>query len=151
MLTYIILLKHFMTLLTKKKHLSYDAYKHKNVIWDKGITHLRVFQSAFTECMRGFLTSNQFSRWMSLMVNPYLSVSYMTRQFLDVLNIEYLNMTKEKRTKNISSISKRIANFYHDVEHDDIKLGVSQAAKKHGCAEAEIRISGYEYPDDIEW
>ena len=63
-------------------------------------------------------------------------------------------MISMRFTENFAGVTIRgdYDDLYNLVEaFYDIKLGVSQAAKKHGCAESEIRLSGYEYPNDIEW
>lgn len=70
---------------------------------------------------------------------------------VDLQNIKYLNMNKEKRQKNLATIAKRIAEFVYDDEHSVIKKIVAKEAKLRGCCEGKIRLMGFEYPEEILW
>jgi hypothetical protein len=80
-----------------------------------------------------------------------LTNTEITGQYVDLQNIKYINMNKEKRLKNLSIIAKRIAEFRTDPEHREIKEVVADAAKEQGCLEGDIRLKGIEYPDEILW
>ena len=137
--------------LTKKNSLSYDLYIDKKVIWDKTITVLRGFQRAFTECVRETLTPNLYLRWLSSISKPYVPIHLMAKQYLDIINLKYIDMPKERRLKNFTAITRRIADYWNDDEYHEVKRGIAQAAKIHGCAESEIALRGVDYPDEIEW
>ncbi|MCL2166651.1 MAG: hypothetical protein FWH49_05100, partial [Clostridiales bacterium] len=140
-----------MMTLSKKNHSLYGAFIDKKVIWDKPIAVLRGFQSAFAECVRETLTPNLYSRWLTSTTKPYSSIHAMAGQYLDVINLAYIDMTKEKRLKSFTAITRRISDYWLDDEYQEIKRGVTQAAKLYGCAESEIQLRGIEYPDEIEW
>ena len=137
--------------LTKKNHLSYDSHIDKKVIWDKTITVLRGFQSAFAECVRETLTPNLYSRWLSAITKPYIPMRSMALQYLDIINLKYIDMAKEKRLKSFTAITRRISDYWNDDEYQEVKSSVSRAAKIHGCPESEIGLRGVDYPDEIEW
>ena len=137
--------------LTKKTYISYDAYSDKKVIWDRTISVLRGFQSAFAECMREALSPIQYSRWLNVITKPYLPIVSMLRQYIDVLNIEYIEMTKEKRLKNLNSITKRIADYWHNDDYVELAHEISMAAKHYECQESQIELIGLDYPEEIEW
>lgn len=136
--------------LTKTKYVYREALD-KNVIWDDKIATIRVFQAEFVKCVKGTLTEATFTRWLKVMNGDFLNIESIAGQYLDVLNIKYINMTKEKRLKNLSSIAKRIAEYRHDKEHDEIKEVVAEAARDYGYAQGDIRLEGIEYPEDIVW
>lgn len=58
--------------------------------------------------------SGAFARWLNIMNNDYIGIETIAGQFVDLLNIKYLKMTKEKRLKNLSSLAKRIVEFRYD-------------------------------------
>ena len=64
-------------------------------------------------------------------------------QYVDLLNIKYIDMTKEKRLKNLPSIAKRI--FRNDNDHEEIKEVVMEAAREHKCEPGAIKLQGIEY------
>lgn len=136
--------------LTKTRYIYREALD-KNVIWDDIIATIRAFQAEFVKCVRGTLTEATFARWLKVMNGAYLDIVNICGQYVDVLNIKYIKMTKEKRLNNLSSIARRIAQYRDDNEHDEIKEVVAEAAKEYECAQGDIRLKGIEYPEDIVW
>jgi hypothetical protein len=136
--------------LTKTNYI-YKEAMDKKVIWDDTIATIRSFQAAFVKCIQDTLTSAAFSRWLNVMNNDYIRIENIAGQFVDLWNIKYINMTKEKRLKNLSVIAKRIAEFSNDSEHEEIKEVVMEAAKEYRCEPGAIRLHGIEYPAEFEW
>lgn len=136
--------------LSKTKYILTEALD-KRVIWDDKIAIIRVFQAEFTKCVNEVLTEASFTRWLNVMGDKYINIHNITTQYMDVLNIKYINMTKEKRLKNFTTMAKRIAGHYNDKEHAEIQEVVSEAAREYGCPEGDIRLEGVEYPEDILW
>lgn len=136
--------------LVKSKYVYSEAFD-KNAIWDDKIATIRSFQAEFAKCVNEVLTEASFTRWLKVMNGDHLNIEHIAGQYVDLLNIKYINMTKEKRLKNLSAIAKRIAEYRSDREHDEIKEVVAAAAKEHGCPEADIQLQGIEYPEEIVW
>jgi hypothetical protein len=136
--------------LTKTKYIYKEALD-KNVIWDDKIAIIRVFQAEFVKCIKEVITKASFARWLKVMNGDYLNIEQIAGQYVDMLNIKHINMTKEKRLKNLSSIAKRIAEYRYDREHEEIKEVVKSGAREYGCSRGEVRLSGIEYPENIVW
>lgn len=143
------LVKLRMKELSKKKS-TYEIYNDKNVVWDDTIAIIRNFQAQFVKCVKELLTERSFSMWLKYMNNAY-SIVAMYHQYLDLLNVQYLNMTKEKRLKNFTKISKRIAEFDYDDEYYVIRKSINEVAKKYNCHHSELRLSELEYPKSVVW
>lgn len=123
----------------------------KKVIWDEDIAAIRFFQAEFVKCVRGTLSDNMFSRWLNTMNGYNINIKDIAGQYIDMLNIKYIGMMKEKRLKNLSAIAKRIAQFSEDDTHIEIKKVVMNAAREYGCQPGAIKLQGIDYPQDIEW
>lgn len=136
--------------LTKTKHIYSEAMDSK-VIWDETIATIRFFQAEFVKCVKGTLSEATFARWMNVMSSDHIGIEDIAGQYVDLLNIKYINMTKEKRHKNLSVIGKRIAEFRYDHVHKEIKEVVIEAAREHKCGPGAIMLQGIEYPEDFEW
>jgi hypothetical protein len=130
---------------------SYKEAMDKKVVWDSTIAIIRLFQAEFAKCVKATLTEGSFARWLNVMNNDYIGIETIAGQFIDLLNIKYLRMTKEKRLKNLSSIAKRIAEFRYDNDHKEIKEAVAEGAREHGCEPEDLSLEGIEYPEGIEW
>jgi hypothetical protein len=134
-----------------KSKSSYSEVFEKNVIWDDTIATIRSFQAAFTKCVKETLTEASFARWIKIMNSDYIGIEMIAGQYISLLNIKYIQMTKDKRLKNLSIIAKSIAEFSYDSDHRKIKEVVVKAAKEHSCSEGDIRLEGIEYPDELVW
>ena len=136
--------------LSKQKQAQDNAFDRK-VIWDETIAIIRLFQARFQKSVSELMTENVFSRWLKLMNDNYIYIEQIALQYVDILNIDYLKMNRDKRLKNLSRIARRIAHFQYDDEHREIKDVVVRAAREYNCSEAEIRLAGSEYPQEIIW
>lgn len=139
-----------MQQLTKTRY-PYIGNRYKSLFWDDKIAIIRLFQAQFAECVKGILTEVSFKKWLKFMNEDYLDVRFIAHQYIDFLNIKYINMTKEKRIKNLNTIAKRIAEYRYDKDHDEIKEVITEAAREHDCAPGDIRLQGIEYPDEVIW
>lgn len=136
--------------LVKSKYV-YNEALDKNVIWDDKIATIRSFQAEFVKCVKEVLTEASFARWLKIMNSDYINIEEIAGQYVDLQNIKYIKMTKEKRLKNLATIAKRIAEFRYDPDHKEIKEVVTEAAKECGCCAGDICLKGIEYPEEILW
>jgi hypothetical protein len=136
--------------LTKTKYILREALDNK-VIWDEHIAAIRCFQAGFAKCVEGTLSNAKFSRWMNIMNCSHTSLCDIAGQYIDMLNIKYIGMDKEKRMKNLSVMAKRVAAFSDDDAHAEIKKVVEKAAREYHCLPGAIKLQGMEYPEEIEW
>ncbi|NLX91549.1 MAG: hypothetical protein GXZ07_08190 [Firmicutes bacterium] len=134
-----------------KSRYGYNDLLNRRVIWDETIAVLRTFQAKFQKCVRELLTEASFARWLKVMNNDYIGIEEIAGQYIDFLNIEYINMSKEKREKNLTKMARRIAEFRTDKDYLEIKEVVEEAALEYGCPKESIRLAGIEYPDTIDW
>lgn len=73
-------------------------------------------------------------------------------QYVDLLNIRYIEMSKEKRLKNLNTIAKKIAHFRENSEYIKIKEQISNFAKENNCNENDVRINDDDTNfEDIVW
>ncbi|NLJ59148.1 MAG: hypothetical protein GX339_09935 [Tissierellia bacterium] len=135
--------------LSKTKQLDALPFNRK-VIWDDTIAVIRNFQAEFAKCVKEILTERKFVLWLGYM-NDEQYIEYMYHQYLDLINLEYLDMSKEKRINNFNKITRRIANYPYDEDHMQIKLSADEAAKMYNCHKSEIIFSNMDYPEFIEW
>ncbi|MBP1919895.1 DUF6904 family protein [Youngiibacter multivorans] len=136
--------------LTKNTYIFSEALD-KKVVWDMTITQVRLLQAAFAECMKGTLSEGSFSRWLNFMNGRFSVIESLTTQYIDLLNLKFISMPKEKRLKNLNVFAKRIAEFEYDMKHKEISIIVREGAKQYECPPGEIMVRGHEYPEEIEW
>jgi hypothetical protein len=120
----------------------------KKNLWDEHIAHARLFQSLIN-CLQGVVTESSFKRMLNLMHKDYPWTDGYATQYLDMLNIRYLNIEiKEERAKSLSSTVKRMVE--KGKEYQGIEREVRQMATSHNCSMEDIILS-WDYPDEIDW
>ncbi|QSO48389.1 hypothetical protein JZ786_05220 [Alicyclobacillus mengziensis] len=96
------------------------------------------------------MTEASFKRILSLLHKDYTWTDGYATQYLDMLNIRYLNMEdKEERTKSLSTLVKRMTE--KGKEYQEIERGVRETAIANNCSTEDIRLSNWHYPEEIEW
>lgn len=140
----------------RKKNLAktkdiYQESAEPKFIWDGTIAIIRLFQAEFARCVQGTLSANSYARWLNMMNGRFLAIEVMETQYLDLLNIEYLNMTREKRIKSLNTIARKIVEFPRYDDYKSISELIFETALEIGCNPREIRLLDNEYPEEIDW
>ncbi|HKM42654.1 MAG TPA: hypothetical protein VJZ70_01525 [Limnochordia bacterium] len=149
LLFYTMVLNDFAQLhANKQTKTRYDRFEDKNVIWDPSLAQVRLFQSAVFECIRQTVSPTVVGRIKNMMVHDWPFFGDYTTQYLDVLNMRFLELDREKRVKNISIMVKRIVE--KDDEYQHYWRAIHQEAKANNCGTDAIRLD-IEYPDEIDW
>lgn len=133
-----------------KKHVksSYREILDFHVIWDNNISQVRMLQSAVCNCLRETVSEASFTRIIHLLNKDYTWLEGYAEQYVDFLNIKFLEMDKDTRLKRIPTIAKRLSE--EGTEYRMIKDEVYHAAIKNNCQIDDIRLS-MEYPENIDW
>lgn len=128
---------------------SYNIMLDKRNIWDGPIAQVRLFQAAIAKCIKEVVSPASYSRMINLLNHDYTWTDKYITQYLDVLNIKFINMDKEKRLKSIPTMAKRLNE--HDKEYDEIQSVVLAGAREFGRPASDIGLKGIEYPEEIAW
>ena len=76
----------------------------------------------------------------------FSAVGYAT-QYLDLMNLRFLQMDRERRAQKISIVVNRLVE--KDDEYCDYWHAVRRAAKAHGCSPEDLWIV-LDYPEEID-
>lgn len=136
--------------LTKTKYIHSEMQHHK-IIWDKTISVLRSFQSAFAECVKNTITEHSYAIWLKEITRDDIFINDITSQYIDIINIDYLKMSKEKRLKAFNRTTKQLTRYYYNEEYEEINRAIYKFAEEHKCAVDNVELSIVEYPEDIDW
>ncbi|MHB1647087.1 MAG: DUF6904 family protein [bacterium] len=135
---------------SKKSKMRYDMMLYKENIWDSAIAHTRIFQAEVAKCISSLFSKPVFSRINNLLNKNYSTIENYITQYIDVLNINFLNLDKEKRIKSIPGIAKKITEFNR--EYQRLSYDIKEAAKKYDCPTSDIKLNNLEdYPEEIDW
>lgn len=148
-LFYTMALNDFVRLYANK--LSKDLYRlfeDKNVAWDPNLAQVRLFQATVFECIQQTVSPTVLARLRNMIFDEWLSFDGYTTQYLDVLNLRFLELDRDTRVKNISIMVKRLTE--QGDEYQQYRAAVKKAAKTYGCSPDAISLN-VEYPEEIDW
>lgn len=131
--------------LTKKR---YDMMLDKSVIWDHDIAQVRLLQAEAAKCLQETVARKTYSRMINMMVKDYTWLENYITQYVDVLNVRFLEMDKAKRLKNFSIMAKRLTE--KGDEYQSIESIILEAAREYNRSPDDIRLK-LEYPEQIDW
>ncbi len=126
---------------------SYFPMSEKSVIWNKSISVLRMFQSAFVQCIRESYSSRKFAMWFNL-VSKWASVIGIPHVYIDLVNIDYLKLTKKARVKKLNTFTKRIVEYHNDPDYREISDEFRRFEKEYEHTDFTLNV---DYPEDIIW
>ena len=142
-------LNDFINLYARKKaKLKFEFVLDRCNIWDPYIAIVRLFQSEIAKCVKETVSEASFVRMMNIMNKDYPWMDGYITQYLDLLNLKFINMNSEKRLKSIPTMAKRLAE--KGDEYQRVKEEVIVAAKEYGSSVEDIRLRE-EYPEEIVW
>ena len=133
----------------KRAKKTYVYIMDKKNIWDENIAMVRLFQGAVANCIKETVSESSFTRMMNLMHKEYTWFNNYVTQYLDLLNVRYIEMDREKRIKSIPTMAKRLAEY--GTEYKKIKEDIELAAEQHNTTVENIRLINIDYPEEIEW
>ncbi|MCL6517882.1 hypothetical protein [Alicyclobacillus sp.] len=142
-------LNDFVSLYAKKRAKSdpFPLLDKKNM-WDAHIANVRLFQSAVVNCVKEVVTEASFKRMLNLMHKNYPWTDGYVTQYLDLLNIRYLELrTKEERARALSKVVKRMVE--QGKEYRQIEEEVRAMAIEYNCSVEDIGLVE-DYPQ-VEW
>ena len=123
--------------------------KDKNATdFDLHIVNARKFQAIVAEGLKENMTATEFKTLTDAMFSPQTTVEEYAIQYIDMLNLSYIEMPREKRIKAFTAIANNIV--ISNSEYNSVKQTVLTEANKTKSSIHDLRLN-VDYPEDIEW
>lgn len=116
--------------------------------WNIHITTIRKFQSTVTNFLNEFLIEEHFLVFLQLMYDKSPKFFRYATQYVDVLNLEFIDLSIEERKEHLGAYAIRL--LIEDEEYVALKQEILAAANvtKKKLHELPLEIK---YPEFIEW
>lgn len=109
---------------------------------------VKSFQAAVLSSLEEILSPQKYLNTLrSINRGSHHLADYVT-QYVDLLNLRFIEMDKDTREKQISIMAKRLSE--RGKEYQQVQNEVYAAARKNNCHPEQIRLKG-EYPEYIDW
>lgn len=116
-------------------------------LWDVHLPVIFRFQSLILDCLQGHIPKEEFELIVQAFNQP-VTVNDYAIQYVDLLNLKYIGMTKQQREQSLSTIAMKLAT--QDQDYTAFRNQVLAAATPHKKPIHEIAVQA-EYPEDFEW
>ena len=123
----------------------------KNIAWDGNIAAVRGLQAAVADHFRATLAAPAYSKINNALNRGY-SITVLdgyAGQYIDILNHRFAKLDRKARLTTLPGFAKKITEM--NAEYRELKDFVETEAKKKGCDISDIRLAGYDVPEDIEF
>lgn len=115
--------------------------------WDLHLHTVAKFQSLVLDCLQGHVPEEEFQIIQKAFDAPSTFEEYAI-QYIDLLNLRYIDMTKAQRENSLSAIAMKIAR--QDQDYLTFRSNVLKVAEPGKRAIHEIGFNK-EYPETIDW
>ncbi|MDN7245063.1 DUF6904 family protein [Planococcus sp. 1R117A] len=115
--------------------------------WDVHLHVIARFQSLVLDCLHGQVPEEEYQQILKAFQQAVPGEEYAI-QYIDFLNIKYIDMPKKQREKSLGVIALKIA--MQDKDYVAFRNQVLAAATPNKVPIHEIRLQT-EYPEEIEW
>lgn len=128
--------------------INFKIDRDKVTRFDKNITIIRNLQSTFYNCVENTLSKHAFKKFRDAISFPKTIYKNYLTQYIDTLNLDYINSNPNTRLKRLGSIIEKIANKGNDYYAIENQI-------KNFAMENNVSISSIDlvknYPEDLIW
>lgn len=115
-------------------------------VWDIHLPVIYRFQALVLDCLQGHIPDEEYQTIIKGFDQP-VTVDDYAIQYVDLMNLKYIGMTKQQREKSLSTIALKLAVQDKDYQAFRQQVMTATTGKKRIH---EIDISA-EYPEEIDW
>lgn len=115
---------------------------------DVQVTTIRKFQSVVGEALQSVMLKEDHDRFMNILSSSETNVQEYAIQFVDMLNFNYIDLTKEQREKVLGKFALKLA--IQDKDYHMMRDQVIKSANDSKSAIHDMLITK-KYPEEIEW
>lgn len=135
----IILVKYFISKINKKDRNICNPY----------INYVNMFYSIVVHEIAPMITEVQFRKIIKGLIDSMIGDSIFCHLWFEQISIDYANMKKDKRKKEIMHILDAIYNYGDYDDYFNLKIKIKNMCKEQNCSLDNLHYEGY--PDEIEW
>ncbi|MFJ7828072.1 DUF6904 family protein [Psychrobacillus sp. NPDC096623] len=125
----------------------HKKYEHATDL-DIHIVNVRKFQSLIAEGMKENMSEETYTSVIHYVLTSKAYVEEYAVQYIDLLNLSYIEMSRDQRIKTFDSIAHKIVIQSKDYNNFKSKILTELNKTKSTIHDFQMNI---EYPEDIEW
>lgn len=112
----------------------------------------RYYQSLIMGAIAKEATPGRFSRIAEYLTKDQMIAPMMYDQWIDVLNADFIHMTRKRRAESLSTIVRDIVEWDANDQCLDMMSDVDRFAEEQGCPVSSMRLScDAAYDEELRW
>lgn len=135
--------------MTLFKYFVLKKFKRKLKEYDTNYNIVMAFYSKVIDSLKEMLTENRMQRVRKIISETVIMEKMWFKQWFILTVIEYIDMTKKQRQKEIIHTIQEICDYYLYDECREMKKEIQQYAKENNISEDNVTYG--RYTDSIEW
>lgn len=135
----IILIKYFIKKISKKENNIYNTF----------INNINLFYGQVIESFKELVTPIQYNKIKNNILNSYIEKKLFIPQWFEIISIDYANMNKNGRKKELIHMLDKIYNYIDYEDYHKMKQELEKECEKNNETLDDIHYEGY--PDEIVW
>lgn len=133
------------------KYKKYKSSHYTRAVYDEDINIVQEFQSKVIKAIVEILPEKNQKSFLKLFYDREFGTNRFIHQYLELIDCRYLAKNKDERLKSILNTTKRVIKYWEYQEYIDLEQELLEYAEENQCNIDNIRITGTEYPESIEW
>lgn len=129
----------------------YKLDKDKVNGFNKYINMINFFYSLVVDSLSNVLTPIRFNKVRKGLEESVISEKIYIPQWFEDISMDYANMNKKKREKELMHVMDAIYNYYLYEAYLECKISVEKYCEEHGCCLGDVHNADKTYPDEIVW
>ena len=125
---------------------------HQEIIdasdWNIHVATLRHFQGIIGEMLKEFIVEEHFTVFMQMLHTKHPTYYRYATQYVDVLNLEYIALSKEERAEAVAAFALRL--LMKDEDYNELHEQLMAVASQTKISLHEMDLS-LKYPEEIFW
>ena len=141
---------HRARILGKKSWSTFDADDGK-VLFDVPCARVRMYQALVMEALNGATSKSSYGRIRNLVSARSSLVAHMYTQWLDIINSDWIKMTKAQRKSGFATIARDIASYYKHWQYTEMKNDIDAFCREQNARLENVIIPSIQYPKVYDW
>ncbi|MDE6141374.1 MAG: hypothetical protein K2G03_02110 [Bacilli bacterium] len=137
----IVLIRQFIYKQDKKDVNRFNVY----------LNMINFFYSSVVDALKECLTEIRFNKVKNGLEEAIMSEKYYVPQWFEMISIDYANMNKKKREKEMMHTLDAIYNYHLYTDYLECKMSVEKFSEENNCKINDVHNNGISYPDEVIW
>lgn len=125
---------------------------HAELMVNPAFARVTLYQSLVLEAIRREATPGRMARIQEYLSQSQAGLPFLYTQWIDVLNADYIHMTRKRRAESLSTIVRDIVEWDRNDQCLEMRSDIAAYAEDHHCSIDNVRLACESaYEEELVW